>query len=1192
MGWSKTSGMPDATNVVRHEIDQEDLRAGVRDRRREAPVVQLHPGTLQQALAKQARIPERVVRRRGLDGQVVPAEAVLAIGAVHVTQLGIPLPLRPHLRRRLAPVTHEAGRLRRIFPGEQFTIDLFDHPHHLPRHHFVLDLVQPIAVMLRQSTFLYGLLLIATVVCANPAPELPTSQTRQTSPTSPNAYVGSKACEGCHTSIYQTWQSTRHAYSVLTGEEANQAGYPLPVRRQGGPALQARTWDDISYVVGGRQRISYADRSGRVLDTSYHHRTGTWKTFAAKTMTECGTCHFTGFGAGPPHPADSALPGPWAERSIGCESCHGPGERHVQTYEKQDVVVDPSSAACGRCHTAVGRVLPKDDRHDTHDTVQVWNHDPHVTGIRYHSHNAFCASCHAPYEGHFLDARGDASRRVFSEDKQHITCIGCHDPHDLTNGHYTSQQVSLEPSRPPKRHMHTGHDQDFMTTDYRELSTTTQSCLQCHRGADRIDLDHAHATCHDCHNTFHRNRGPATAVFSDANRRGLSCRQCHSDADHLISVLFGDPDFLAPKYIHNLRKLPRTVRLKYGFKYPGLEFAATRHHVPSGTPNPPDPSAGDRQATDDTSPTGQPSAAPTPARQAEQETPGARLRALWASPSHRKLAADEAIRALQGALMGAPEALDRYVELALIYRHHQDFASVQEVLAHAAAVDASRVLLTLPLHDWQTSPLPASVRNRNASALADAMLPRRSADAPGVRAVRSWVIAYLQMRRGRFAQAAEAMEAARELEPDSAALGFHLGLAMLGEGRQGAALAMFEAVIEQQPSHRGARVALGLTHLKRGQVVLAQTALETAVAADADDAIAHHVLGLAHLNNRQPAMAAEAMQNAVRADPNLLEAWFMLARSLRLSGDVDATIDVYRQIIIDRPREFRGAFEYAMLLKGLNDVTMHELRHEQEGPEPSHMDRRSWQRHLTEQAEQASRYRHVALIYFNAALDIRPWERRAIREVAEIHRQAGRFTEAQEHFEWLAHQQPGQWRHRYRLGTIHIERHAYERAIENLKHAIDLAPFEGDSYVALGLAYIATRRMADAVEVLEQGAIYQPFNPTLYNNLGAALGSLGMHDRARAALQRSLALGTFPLPRLHLAYANLGVIHWQEGRRGEAIKALKNALHVFPGYDHAQDTLRAIVSNRPVEDIDQALFVFNDLIEPFGELSTIRFDDD
>ncbi len=330
-----------------------------------------------------------------------------------------------------------------------------------------------------------------------------------------NGYAGSAACEGCHTYIYNNWRSTRHSHSVKTAREAEQAGYPLPRQRRGGADPAIDDWGELSYVIGGRQRIGYVDKTGRVLDTSFHHRVGRWDVFPPLEMKNCIQCHYTGVGAGPEHPPNSLVPGRWAERNIGCEACPGPGARHVETLERDDIGKDPSSRVCGLCHTAVGKILPKGEMHETHDLVQNWNQDRHVTGVQRHSHSAFCSSCHSPYDGHMLPSQQDAERRVFTEQKQNITCIGCHDPHRMTHPAYARDTASQAPPLPIRAHSFTGNDADFTTTDHREWDDAAASCLACHRGADRVDLDHADATCIDCHNSFKRNHGAESRQFHD-----------------------------------------------------------------------------------------------------------------------------------------------------------------------------------------------------------------------------------------------------------------------------------------------------------------------------------------------------------------------------------------------------------------------------------------------------------------------------------------------------------------------------------------------------------------------------------------------------------------------------------------------------------------------------------------------------
>ena len=119
-------------------------------------------------------------------------------------------------------------------------------------------------------------------------------------------------------------------------------------------------------------------------------------------------------------------------------------------------------------------------------------------------------------------------------------------------------------------------------------------------------------------------------------------------------------------------------------------------------------------------------------------------------------------------------------------------------------------------------------------------------------------------------------------------------------------------------------------------------------------------------------------------------------------------------------------------------------------------------------------------------------------------------------------------------------------------------------------------------------SVYEPFNPALYTNLGAAYSGRGDYPLARKSLERAVSLRTFPLPRTHLAYTNLGIVHWREGRRSDAVQALENALHVFPDYAYARRLL-AEASSPGAVAMNPATAVYDDLLERFGETSTVHF---
>lgn len=981
-----------------------------------------------------------------------------------------------------------------------------------------------------------------------------------------SGYVGSAACRSCHSEIHDAWARTRHAYSVLSAEEAQAAGYPLPDREV--ETDPVRGWPDFSYVIGGRQRIAYADRAGRVQDIAYHHRVGGFSPFPTKPMAACGPCHLTGFGEGASHEEDPALPGPFIERNITCEECHGPGAAHAESQEARDIVVDASSRACGNCHTSAGKVLPKDDLHDTHDLVQTWNRDPHVLGVRFHSHNAFCSDCHAPYErGAFTDREEGAAKRVFSESKQNITCIGCHDPHGSTDATYQRDAAYLGPPIAPRRAVYRGNDDDFTTADFDRFASTEQVCLDCHTGADRIDLDHANATCNDCHNTFNRNRQPESRAFHDANQRRLSCRPCHHDADHLISIVYRDRDFLEPRHLHNLRTLPRAVIERYGFRYPK---SRPKHWAAL----PADP--GGLSVPDELS------AAALSARHTARERPGSEPPpTLRDGTRHEALGADDdALRALEAARENDPSSLSAHLALAVGHASRENYAAAREVLELAANGDSAVYRSLLFGAGSAKRTLPPDERSWE--------LPDPDPQDSAATATVLWLQSLIAMGEGQFDAAARGFARARAIEPTHAGLAIHLGLALLGERHTYRAAETLEAAIEEQPGSIAPRIALAAIYINTRRLALAEDHLEAARAVDPDHAVAAYFRGRAALRQRKPEEAAAAFRTALVAEPEDLNAWFHLARAYRAAGSYGAAIDAYQEIIRTQPRLFDARSDLARLYKLMSDkVNLTHMR-ESEKTRPVGVSAHEWERYLSQLENRAAEYGELALRGFDAANDIRPLDADGVRQIGEILRRSGRFVEARERFELLARSQPTEWLHRYRLGTIAIRQEEYADAIAHLEGALALAPTEGDIYGALALAHARSGHTDEAIATLQRGAVYEPFNPALYTNLGAAYAARGEYAHARESLERAVRLRTFPLPRTHLAYTNLGIVHWREGRRAEAVQALQKALHSFSDYVPASRLLARMTTPDDLRESETVL-VYDDLLERFGETSTIQF---
>lgn len=108
-------------------------------------------------------------------------------------------------------------------------------------------------------------------------------------PLTASEYIGSVACSGCHAEIFAQWQETGHARAYATLQVEN-----------------------------------------RELDR------------------DCFSCHVTGAfdASGPQHPTQVTP----QLQNVGCESCHGPGRKHIAAPGQGTIVRSPGEDNCVQCH--------------------------------------------------------------------------------------------------------------------------------------------------------------------------------------------------------------------------------------------------------------------------------------------------------------------------------------------------------------------------------------------------------------------------------------------------------------------------------------------------------------------------------------------------------------------------------------------------------------------------------------------------------------------------------------------------------------------------------------------------------------------------------------------------------------------------------------------------------------------------
>lgn len=201
-------------------------------------------------------------------------------------------------------------------------------------------------------------------------------------------YAGSVACSGCHKKLYDAYVRTP------MGRAATPAAQHLglaPVRtvveseslhrrfevwvedgklRQSEEGTGFRSVHDLAYAIGsGENGLSFIVRRGAFLfqaPLSYYSRTKAWALspgydfadygFNRPIAAACIACH-----SGRPQPVEGRAgefrDPPFQELAIGCESCHGPGARHIQTKGAKSAIVNPSrlpqpvaEEICMSCH--------------------------------------------------------------------------------------------------------------------------------------------------------------------------------------------------------------------------------------------------------------------------------------------------------------------------------------------------------------------------------------------------------------------------------------------------------------------------------------------------------------------------------------------------------------------------------------------------------------------------------------------------------------------------------------------------------------------------------------------------------------------------------------------------------------------------------------------------------------------------
>ena len=178
----------------------------------------------------------------------------------------------------------------------------------------------------------------------------------------------------------------------------------------------------------------------------------------------------------------------------GCEACHGPGAKHLQTAtdksaiiaftRRRDTPVETQTAQCLQCHKGRERIF--------------WEGSVHATS------RLGCSDCHNPMAK--LSDSGLLARNTVSE-----TCFTCH------------QQQRTE----------------FRKRSHMPVLEGRMSCSDCHNPHGSvtrplIKADDVNQLCYTCHT---EKRGPFIWEHAPVRRNCLSCHQAHGSSHESLLIV-------------------------------------------------------------------------------------------------------------------------------------------------------------------------------------------------------------------------------------------------------------------------------------------------------------------------------------------------------------------------------------------------------------------------------------------------------------------------------------------------------------------------------------------------------------------------------------------------------------------------------------------------------------------------------
>lgn len=180
---------------------------------------------------------------------------------------------------------------------------------------------------------------------------------------------------------------------------------------------------------------------------------------------------------------------------------------------------------------------------------------------------------------------------------------------------------------------------------------------------------------------------------------------------------------------------------------------------------------------------------------------------------------------------------------------------------------------------------------------------------------------------------------------------------------------------------------------------------------------------------------------------------------------------------------------------------------------------------------------------YNAVLRQQPGNSDVLNLLGVLRAQQGRLSQARELVAAAIAKQPGHPGYRVNMASVLAAAGRHADAVGAYEQALELDPANLSALVNLGGLLVRLDRVIEAEQCFQRALELDPDLAGAHEGLGFALVRQQRKDEALAAFERAVALD----PNSPIAQANLGGLHLAQGRHAAAVPCFRKAVALVPG---------------------------------------------